>query len=224
MSKIIFHGSDHIIESPRFGFGKGYNDYGLAFYCTAHIDMACEWAVGNGSSGFANKYRFDDEGLNTVNLNGEEFTTLHWLTVLLENRLFDVHAPLANAARRYLIDNFSVDLSAADVVKGYRADDCYFSFAQDFLSGAISYRQLQQAMRLGNLGQQIAIKSERAFERLTFVDALPAPKGEWLPRRQQRDLSARLQYLDTQQLAHKKGDLYVAQIIDEEMRPGDARL
>ena len=27
MEKIIYHGSDHIIEKPKFGYGKPYNDY-----------------------------------------------------------------------------------------------------------------------------------------------------------------------------------------------------
>ena len=26
MKKIIYHGSDHIIEQPEFGYGKPYND------------------------------------------------------------------------------------------------------------------------------------------------------------------------------------------------------
>lgn len=28
MEKMIYHGSDHIIEHPEFGYGKTYNDYG----------------------------------------------------------------------------------------------------------------------------------------------------------------------------------------------------
>ena len=34
MEKTIYHGSDHIIEKPKFGYGKPYNDYGIGFYCT----------------------------------------------------------------------------------------------------------------------------------------------------------------------------------------------
>ena len=34
MKKMIYHGSDKIIEKPVWGFGKTYNDYGLGFYCT----------------------------------------------------------------------------------------------------------------------------------------------------------------------------------------------
>lgn len=46
MEKTIYHGSDHIIEKPKFGYGKSYNDYGIGFYCTQNPNMAKEWGVG----------------------------------------------------------------------------------------------------------------------------------------------------------------------------------
>jgi hypothetical protein len=53
MSKIdIYHGSDHIIEQPVFGKGKPFNDYGLGFYCTEHIELAKEWACSADSDGY----------------------------------------------------------------------------------------------------------------------------------------------------------------------------
>ena len=201
----LYHGSDHIVEAPTFGLGKPYNDYGLGFYCTQHPDMAGEWAVGFDHDGFVNEYDFDTNGLEIVDLDAQEFTTLHWLAVLLANRWFDVRAPIANEAREYLLANFSVDLSKADVVEGYRADDSYFTFAQDFINGTISYRQLGNAMRLGELGRQVVVKSERAFSRLQFLDAQEAPRSVWLPRRERRDREAREQYFDHERNARKKG-------------------
>ena len=220
----LFHGSDHIAEAPAFGAGKPYNDYGRGFYCTEHIDMACEWAVGFDHDGFANEYRFDQDGLNIVDLNAPSLTVLHWLSVLLQNRWFDVRAPLANEARAYLVARFDVDLSDADVVTGYRADDSYFTFAQDFINGAISYRQLSNAMRLGDLGKQVMVRSERAFERLKFVKAHAAPRSIWLPRREQRDRAARTRYFDHERNARRKNDLFITTIIDENVGPDDARL
>ena len=220
----LYHGSDHIVEAPTFGLGKPYNDYGLGFYCTQHPDMAGEWAVGFDHDGFVNEYDFDTNGLKIVDLDAPEFTTLHWLAVLLANRWFDVRAPIANEAREYLLANFSVDLSKADVVEGYRADDSYFTFAQDFINGTISYRQLGNAMRLGELGRQVVVKSERAFSRLQFLDAQEALRSIWLPRRERRDREAREQYFDHERNARKKGDLFITQIIDEEMGPNDDRL
>ena len=224
MSRTLFHGSDHIIEAPVFGLGKPYNDYGPGFYCTEHAEMAGEWAVGFDHDGFVNEYALDMEGLVVVDLGAPGFTTLHWLAVLLKNRWFDVRAPLANEARAYLIETFSGDIDCADVVEGYRADDSYFTFAQDFINGAISYRQLGNAMRLGDLGRQVMVRSERAFSRLAFVGADRALRSVWLPRREQRDREARERYFNRERNTRQRGDLFIAQIIDEEMGPGDERL
>ena len=222
--RTIFHGSDHVVDVPTFGVGKPYNDYGLGFYCTESLDMAREWAVGRNHDGFANRYEFDDSGLAIVDLNDERFCTLHWLTVLLQNRVFDLRTPLAVEARSYLLNAFQVDLSAADVVEGYRADDSYFTFAQDFLSGGISYRQLQSAMKLGDLGRQVMLKSERAFDAVTFAGAEPVRKDQWLARRELRDAQARAAYFKTERGARRTGDLFVVDIIDERMGANDVRL
>ena len=222
--RTIFHGSEYIVEKPVFGKGKPYNDYGQGFYCTEHINMAKEWAVGFDHSGYANEYAFDDSGLKVLNLQSEGFTILHWLSVLLQNRYFDVRAPLANEARAYIVECFPVSMEGVDVVEGYRADDSYFSFAQDFISGAISYRQLGMAMRLGELGMQLALVSKKAFARISFKGAEPAPKELWLPRRELRDRQARDAYFDKVRNARKPGDLFITTIIDEGMGPDDERL
>ena len=152
MEKIIYHGSDHIIEKPKFGYGKPYNDYGIGFYCTQNPNMAKEWGVGIDHNGYANRYKIECDGLTILDLNAPGYTMLHWLTILLENREFDTSAPLAAEAKEYLMNTFHLDYKSADIIIGYRADDSYFSFASDFINGAISYRQLCNAMRLGKLG------------------------------------------------------------------------
>lgn len=220
----IYHGSDHVIEQPEYGFGTSKNDYGRGFYCTRSLEMACEWSVGRRTDGFVNEYRFDDTGLFTIDLDSVEYCTLHWLNTLLENRVFDVRAPLALEAKNYLHEHFHVYVENADIVFGYRADDSYFTFAQDFIVGTISYRQLQNAMRLGKLGRQIMLRTPEAFSRLSFVRAKEVKRDVWLPRREERDRKARRDYFDVERQKRRRGDLYITQIIDEGMRPGDARL
>ena len=46
MEKIIYHGSDPIIEQPEFGYGKPYNDYGIGFNCNENTNMTKECGVG----------------------------------------------------------------------------------------------------------------------------------------------------------------------------------
>lgn len=224
MMRTLYHGSCNIIRQPIFGYGKPYNDYGLGFYCTEDINMAKEWGVTRTQNGFANCYKLDCDGLDILDLNSKQYVILHWLTVLLQNREFDTPGGLSLEAKEYLIKNFSVPYESADAIIGYRADDSYFSFAQDFINGSISYRQLTNAMHLGKLGQQFVLKSETAFERLEFLGYEGATVAEWYAKKEQRDSTARREYFDVERNRRQKGDLYIAQILDEEMMPGDPRL
>ncbi len=224
MMKKIYHGSSSIIEKPLYGYGKLYNDYGLGFYCTDSLEMAKEWGAGNEQDGFANCYEIECAGLRILDLNAQEYCILHWLAVLLKNREFDIPSGLALEAKEYLLENFLVDYEDYDVIIGYRADDSYFSFAQDFINGTISYRQLNNAMHLGKLGQQFVLKSKTAFERIRFVGYEVAGSSEWYAKKMLRDKTARREYFSVERNTRQRGDLYIMQIIDEEMKPGDARL
>lgn len=98
---------------------------------------------------YANCYELDCDGLVILNLNEPEFCILYWLAVLLENREFDAPSGLALEAKGYIHTNFAVGCQSCDAIVGYRVDDSSFSFAQDFINGTISYRQLNNAMALG---------------------------------------------------------------------------
>ena len=126
--------------------------------------------------------------------------------------------------KEYLLQQFSVDYEKSDAIIGYRADDSYFSFAQDFINGTISYRQLNNALHLGKLGQQFVIKSEEASTRLRFLGYEIAESMERYARKMLRDKSARREYFDVERNRRQRGDLYITQIMDEEMRPDDPRL
>lgn len=224
MIRQLFHGSPSIIEKPQFGYGKVYNDYGLGFYCTDSLEMAKEWGVAQNRNGYANRYELDCEGLKILDLNGPSFNILHWLAVLLENREFDVPSGLALEAKEYILNTFRVDYQAQDAIIGYRADDSYFSFAQDFINGTISYRQLNSAMHLGKLGQQFVLKSKQAFDRIQFLGYEVADHDEWYAKKMLRDRSARREYFSVERNKRQRGDLYITQILDEEMKPDDERL
>lgn len=224
MIQKLFHGSPNIIEKPIHGYGKPYNDYGLGFYCTDSLPMAKEWGVGKDKDGYANCYELECDGLRILNLNTSDYCILHWLTVLLKNREFDIPSGLALEAKEYLLANFSVDYESYDAIIGYRADDSYFSFAQDFINGTISYRQLNNAMHLGKLGQQFVLKSKTAFDRIHFVGSELAASNEWYAKKIQRDKTARREYFSVERNRRERGDLYIMQIIDEEMTSDDARL
>ena len=129
-SIIIYHGSVKVIEHPIFGERKKNNDFGLGFYCTESNDLAKEWAVSSLKDGFSNRYRLDTEYLKVLNLNSSDYSILNWIAILVEHRLFSLKTPVARRAKQYLIDNFSINVNAYDVITGYRADDSYFDYAE----------------------------------------------------------------------------------------------
>ena len=102
----IYHGSEKNIIKPIFGEGKKNNDFGLGFYCTKDINLAKEWSVSSLKDGFANKYILNIEYLKILNLNSSEYTILNWIAILVEHRLFSLKSPVAQRAKKYLIDNF----------------------------------------------------------------------------------------------------------------------
>ena len=224
MVKTIYHGSNKIIEKPLFGYGKARNDYGLGFYCTEELCMAKEWGVSKDVDGYANIYQIETDGLSVFDLNSEDYTILHWLTVLLENRSFDITSALAQEAKEYLLKNFNVPYKEYDIITGYRADDSYFSFAQDFINGAISVHQLGNAMKLETLGTQFVLKSKKAFDAIHFQDYEIADSEQWFSKKEVRDKTARRQYFDMEKNKRQRGDLYIIQILDEEIKADDPRL
>ena len=159
--------------------------------------MAMEWACRTESDGVANRYELDMDGLTVLDLESGEFSILNWLAILADNREFNVSTPLAREGLRFLLDNCLIDISSYDVIRGYRADDSYFSFARQFVNGMISLRQLQRIMRLGDLGIQYALMSERAFSAIHFCEWKQASGSEFYPKRFEREQNARRKYLDT---------------------------
>ena len=208
------------MEKPLFGEGKIYNDYGRGFYCTEHVELAKEWACLSGSDGYANHYRLDRNGLSVLNLNGPEYNILNWLAILLENRKFNVAEGLPQRAKDYLLKNFMVDYKKYDIIVGYRANDSYFSYAGDFVNGTLSLSDLSEAMRLGRLGEQVVLKSKKAFDALTFVEAIKAPRQEYFAKYKLRDEEARTKYRQIASKPVAESEIYVLDIIRNNWKNG----
>lgn len=218
----IYHGSDHIIEQPVFGEGKPYNDYGRGFYCTEHVELAKEWACSADNDGYANHYTLDCNGLTVLNLNAPEYTILNWLTILLENRKFNVADGLPQRAKTYLLENFMVDYKKYDVIIGYRANDSYFSYAGDFVNGTLSLSDLSEAMRLGKLGEQVVLKSKKAFEALSFVEVIKASRLEYFAKYKTRDEEARAKYRQIASKPMAENEKYIIDIIRNNWKNGQS--
>jgi uncharacterized protein YjaG (DUF416 family) len=221
---ILFHGSSEIIDKPQFGKGSLHNDYGLGFYCTENMELAKEWACSNVSGGYANKYSIDLTGFSVLNLSAKEYNILNWISLLLNNRTFSINNQVADEGKNYLIQNFMPNIDDFDIIAGYRADDSYFAFAQDFLNNAISVKTLANAMKLGNLGEQIVIKSKKAFELLLFEKAERVDGNIYFNRRKERDDKARMDYLKKERVGKMDTDeLFLIDILRQELKQNDIK-
>lgn len=221
---IVYHGSDHIVQVPVYNGSRRTNDYGYGFYTTESLELAKEWACANKRDGFANKYEADLVGLQILNLNSPEYSILNWLALLTHYRSYWQNGSIAENAKDYLQQHFYIDPSPYDVIVGYRADDSYFTFAQDFVSNTISLSKLSEAMRLGKLGEQIVFKSKASFSRIRFKGAEPASAAIYYEKKAARDRDARREYRKTKLLAEELSGLYMLDIMREGITNGDPRI
>ena len=223
---ILYHGTDHPIEKPVLDGGKGTNDYGMGFYCTEHYELACEWAAKiKGRPAVVNKYELQGAGLKVLDLSSSKYNILNWMTLLLKNRTFTLTSPISVEAKKYLLENFDVNVDGFDVIKGYRADDSYFSFAEDFLNNTISVQKLAKAMKLGKLGIQIVLISEKAFDQLHFIESQDIDNLKYFSAYDKRDKKARAKYVEERAtIQTHEGELYMIDILRGGIKNGDPRI
>ena len=221
----LFHGSPQVVRHPSLCAGKPDNDYGRGFYCTRDSELAKEWACKSGRDGFLNAYSFDEADLQTLDLLDGTHSVLEWIALLLRHRTFDLDSDLAVQAREYLIAHFAPNLHGVDVVIGYRADDSHFSFAESFVSNGLPLRGLGRAMRLGRLGVQVVLTSERAFSRIGFERAELVAARDHYQRLKSRDERARRQWREEVRVSGTfRDDLFVMDIIRGEVTNDDPRV
>lgn len=188
------------------------------------MELAKEWASSTETDGFANQYQLNLTGLSTLSLTSGDYHILNWLSVLLENRRFRIDGAIAQQAKAYISENFSVDYKQYDIIRGYRADDSYFSFANAFLNNTISVTQLEKAMVLGKLGEQIVLISQKAFASIEFVNAIPAPNEIYLPKKLARDTAARKDFQQEKARGSILTEKYILDIMREGWKNDDERL
>ena len=223
MKSILYHGSSNIIEVPQIGKGNPNNDYGLGFYCTENLELAKEWASSSATDGFANEYALNWKGLTVCDLS-KGHNILNWMAILVENRTFDLTNAVAESAREYLLENFLPKYKEADIVRGYRADDSYFTFAKDFLNNSIPLETLSEAMRLGKLGEQIVLRSQKAFDALLFKQAHRTDSSIYYPKKASRDSRAREEYQEIRRKFDPAKATFMIDIIRNKWTNDDERL
>lgn len=222
----LYHGSPMMIPHPELKRGKLSNDYGQGFYCTESLEMTKEWACkGKEPPAFANVYELEMKGLKVLDLSKPPYTILNWIAVLLANRTFELDLETAQEVRDFFLANFLPPISTSDVVIGYRADDSYFNYALTFVNNGLSLSRLNEALRLGKLGLQVALRTERAFANLKFIEAQEANWSEFHRRYVKRDTSAREEWQAIKKSKETITDaVFAYDIIRMGLKPDDKRL
>ena len=221
----LYHGSQRIIEKPSLGGGRLNNDFGLGFYCTDNEELAKEWACPTRHDGFLNKYELDISEARILDLTESQYNILNWLSILLKCREFDITNSVASQSKKYIISNFMPEIDNVDIIIGYRADDSYFKFAKDFLNNIISARDLDIAMRLGDLGLQYVLKSKRIFNDIKFTGYETANHIKYHYLRSERDKNSRDTYYSmTKNATALNEDIFAIDVLRGRIKNDDPRL
>ena len=93
------------------------------------------------------------------------------------------------------------------------------------MNNTISLRDLNRAMQLGTLGEQIVLLSERSFKQIEFANYEIADYREYYFKRAERDQNARASYANQKKnLQQLMNDIFILDIIREDMKHDDPRL
>lgn len=168
----VFHGSDHIIKNPCYLGGKSDNDYGNGFYTTEFEERARSWAAlnGNPQKSVVNVYQLDLDELKVLDLN--ERGVLAWIAEVVANR--GTNQETAGIIGGKLVELYRTDSSEYDIIKGYRADDSYTQVIEAFLMNQINIYEVKKLFYKGDLGNQIFLKSEKAFQSIVWLESYEA--------------------------------------------------
>lgn len=221
MNLKLFHGSKNIVEFPTLDFSKNNDDFGHGFYCYELEELAKEHSVSLFDNGFLNNYEIDIDFLNVINLCDKPFSLMHWITLLLEHRFFDLENE--NIKSR-LFEKFHFDIKNFDVVIAYRADCSAFFIVEDFLNNKISYQQLKRTIKDYDLEKEVVLISERAIKEIKFLGCEQISSYEYFKMGRVRDDRLLKLYFKEKNNQRIKDNLFINDILKEDFDTSDRRL
>lgn len=195
-SVVIYHGTKNANLKPVYGGGKADTDYGKGFYTTPDIELGKEWAWSQytkGSSAYLYTYKLKVNNLRVLNLTKEH--VVHWIAFLCRNRIInieDLSGSHVQERAQEISQKYKFNIHDVDIIIGYRADDSFFNYITDFLSGALFLEEVDSVMRYGDLGLQVVLKSRKSFSNLSFISKETVDKGyEYLWKKRNKDANDR---------------------------------
>lgn len=149
-NRLIYHGSNVIVEFPEIRIHKYNKDFYFGFYCTEMKEQALRWATRHGGAGIINVYKYTpNDGLNI-----KTFTemTEEWLDFIVDCR--------SGKAHDY------------DIVEGPMADDTIFNYVQNYIDGRITREAFWALAKFKHPTHQISFHTAKALSTLEFVEGI----------------------------------------------------
>ncbi len=150
MTKIkLFHVGFDIIEDPDIYYGKKNADFGQGFYLSDDEDFAHRWAKTKpNQSTYVNTYEIDFSDLKIKKLERNE----EWFRYIFDNR-------------RFKEDTYS----DYDVICGPIANDTIYDVMGITTSGFLKEEEALELLQVGNIYNQVAIKTTLAKSKLKWL-------------------------------------------------------
>jgi len=148
---MLFHSGFQVIRDPDIRIGRKNADFGQGFYLSDKEEFCRRWArERKGLTTYLNRYEIVFSGLNVKHFIKDE----EWFNYIFENR-----AGRADALSEY------------DVIIGPIANDTIYDTWGIITSGQLKREQALQLLMIGPCYEQTVIKSDKALEALSFIDA-----------------------------------------------------
>lgn len=153
----LYHAGVETIQLPDIHYGRKNADFGQGFYLTGDVDFAHRWArARDGKLPIVNHYELDERGLKVHRFTRDEA----WFDYIFANR----------KGREDTLD--------ADVVIGPIANDIIYDTFGIITSGFLSEEEAMKLLLIGPEYYQIVIKTQKAVQQLTWLDAVTITAAE----------------------------------------------
>lgn len=144
--RIIYHGSNVVVDSPKVLTHGYYKDFGYGFYCTDLEKQARRWALVKKKRHVVNVY---------------EYTIKDELKILKFNEMTEEWLDFVVACRCGKEHDY-------DIVEGPMADDTIWDYIEDYLRGTITREAFWVLAKFKYPTHQIVFCTEKALSTLIF--------------------------------------------------------
>lgn len=145
-TKIIYHGSNVIVQKPKILINGHYKDFGYGFYCTTLKKQAKRWALTKRGESVVNSYSYMKN--SKLKICSFEEMTEEWLEFVVNCRRGKEHE--------------------FDIVNGPMADDQIWDYVEDYMTGNISKNAFWELAKFKYPTHQIVFCTEEALKAVHF--------------------------------------------------------